>query len=171
MPKRPQTEKPYSNRQQHRFMETTAQNTNESPEPNRGPGRPTKYSEQTITTLCEALSRGSRISAACAAARIGVQTLSDWKKEHPALQARIDAAQEEMRQKALQTIKNAVDGGDWRAAAKALELVFPEYRQNSKVEVCATANAAIAPTQVFLTPEQIRELQARHKQLLEETRK
>jgi len=145
-------------------METTPKNTNESSEPNHGPGRPTKYNEQVLTTLCEALSRGSRVNAACAAAGIGVQTLSDWKKEHPELQLRIDAAQEEMRQKALQTIKNAVDQGDWRAAAKALELVFPEYRQNAKVEV--NANAAASPFSV-ITTEQIEELQERHKLYLE----
>jgi len=74
-----------------------------------------------------------------------------------------------MRQKALQTIKNAVDSGDWRAAAKALELIFPEYRQSAKVKVSANATAGSAG--VVLTQEQSRELQERHARLMEKTQK
>ena len=124
-----------------------------------GPGRPTKYNERTITTLCEALSRGSTIKAACAAAGIGVQTLADWRQDDSELDRRIEAAQEEMRQKALQTIKDAVVQGHWRAAIEALKLCFPEYRATSKLEV----NAITSPPQYgyVISEERLAELKAK----------
>jgi hypothetical protein len=36
----------------------------------------------------------------------------------------------------------AVDNDDWRAAVAALKLVFPEYRESTKVDVTATAQAS-----------------------------
>jgi len=53
-----------------------------------------------------------------------------------------------------------------------MKLVFPEYRQNAKVEVNANATASTGNTLIDrITPEQIEELQALRKRALEETRK
>jgi Bacteriophage Sf6, terminase small subunit-like len=120
------------------MQQSTLQNTNGSSEPNHGPGRPTKYNEETVTRLCKALADGMPIKSACAVAGISVQTLSNWRTDDPELEARIEAAKEELRQKALQTIGNAITDGDWRAAEAALKLVFPEYRQNAKAEYAGT---------------------------------
>ena len=66
-------------------------------------GRPTLYSQETIDRLCGALTDGMSIKSACVKAGIGVQTLNDWRKRHPAeLEPRIDHARELARQKALQ---------------------------------------------------------------------
>lgn len=140
-----------------------------NPQNNDAPaGRPTKYNEETVTRLCDALASGMNIKSACAVAQIGVQTLSDWLKSKPELQPRIDAAKEKLREKCLATFGKAIEEGDWRAAEAAMKLAFPEYRQNSKVEVNATASTASFPV---LTPEAIARLQERHRQLMEETRK
>jgi hypothetical protein len=130
-----------------------------------GAGRPSKYNEQTIARICDALADGMPLKAACAVANVGVSTLSDWRKADPELEARIDAAKEKLRQKCLQTFSKALEENDWRAADALMKLVFPEYRQNSKVEVSASASSVSFPT---LTPEVIASLQERRKQLLAE---
>jgi hypothetical protein len=127
-------------------------------------GRPTKYNEETVTRLCDALADGMPIKSACTVAGIGVQTLSDWRKEYPELEQRVIESRELLREKALQTIKKAIYSDDWRAAAKALELIFPaDYRAGNKVTATATATA---PTFV-LSVERQRELQERKAKALE----
>ena len=152
------------------MQQPSPQNTNGSSEPNHGPGRPTKCNEKTLSRLCKALADGMPIKSACAVAGIGVQTLSDWGKDNPELEARIEAAKEELRQKALQTSGRAITKDDWRAAEAALKLAFPEYRQNAKVEANAHANASAAAGNFMLplSPERIADLQERRRKALEE---
>jgi len=122
-----------------------------------GVGRPTKRNEETVDRLCAALADGLPLKSACAIAGIGVQTLSDWRTADDELETKIVRAREQFRQKALQTIGKAIDDGDWRAAAKALEMIFPEYRATNKLEVNTTATV-----QGFvLTAERLAELQER----------
>jgi uncharacterized protein GlcG (DUF336 family) len=98
-------------------------------------GRPTKYSEETIVRLCAALADGMPIKAACVVAGIGVTTLNEWRDKYPELEERISQARESYREKALQTIKRAIDAHDWRAAVAALKLIFPEYRESTQIGV------------------------------------
>ena len=98
-------------------------------------GRPTKYSEETIARLCEALADGMPIKAACVVAGIGVTTLNEWRDKYPELEERMSQARERYREKALQTIKRAIDAHDWRAAVAALKLIFPEYRESTQIGV------------------------------------
>jgi hypothetical protein len=100
-----------------------------------GVGRPTKYSEETIARLCEALTDGLPIKAACVVAGIGVTTLNDWRDKYPEIEERMSQARESYREKALQTIKRAIDAHDWRAAVAALKLIFPEYRESTQIGV------------------------------------
>jgi hypothetical protein len=126
-------------------------------------GRPTKYNEETVTRLCAALADGMPIKSACTVAQIGVQTLNDWRKEYPELEQRLTESRELFREKALQTIKKAIYQDDWRAAAKALELIFPaDYRAGNKVTATAIATA---PTFVVSVEKQ-RELQQRRAKAL-----
>jgi len=108
--------------------------------PHRNPGRPTKYSEETIARLCEALADGLPIKGACVVAGIGVTTLAEWREQHPGLEERMNEAREIARQKALQSIK-ARGEKDWRAHAEWLKLAFPaDYRGSAnKIEVSAIA--------------------------------
>jgi transposase-like protein len=121
-------------------------------------GRPTKYNETTVDRLCEALGDGMSIKSACIIAGICVTTLSEWRKQYPELEQRLTESRELLREKALQTIKKAVYQDDWRAAAKALELIFPaDYRAGNKVSATATATAST----VVITAERQREIQER----------
>jgi hypothetical protein len=98
-------------------------------------GRPTKYNEETIARLCEALADGMPIKAACVIAGIGVTTLNEWRDKYPEIEERMSQARERYREKALQTIKKAIANDDWRAAVAALKLAFPEYRDRAQVDV------------------------------------
>ena len=98
-------------------------------------GRPTKYSEETIARLCEALADGMPIKAACVVAGIGVTTLNEWRDKYPEIEERMNQARERYREKALQTIKKAINNDDWRAAVAALKLIFPEYRESTQIGV------------------------------------
>lgn len=122
-------------------------------------GRPTKHDEETIGRLYKALADGLPLKSACAIAGIGVQTLSAWRRIDPELELEIAAARERFRRKALQTISQAIADGDWRAAAEALKMCFPEYRATNKLEVNAIASAH----GFVLTAERLAELQERSK--------
>jgi hypothetical protein len=98
-------------------------------------GRPTKYGEETIARLCEALADGMPIKAACVVAGIGVTTLNAWRDKYSEIEERMNQARESYREKALQTIKRAIANDDWRAAVAALKLAFPEYRDRAQVDV------------------------------------
>jgi hypothetical protein len=54
----------------------------------------------------------------------------------------MNQARERYREKALLTIKRAIDAHDWRAAVAELKLVFPEYRESTKIDVNAIACAS-----------------------------
>jgi transposase-like protein len=121
-------------------------------------GRPTKYNETTVDRICEAIGDGMTIKSACVIAGIGVTTLSEWRKQYPELEQRLTESRELFREKALQTIKKAIYQDDWRAAAKALELIFPDdYRAGSKVTATAIATAST----FVLSVEEQRQLQER----------
>ena len=117
-----------------------------------GTGRPTKYSEEVILRLCEALADGMPIKGACVVAGIDVTTLAGWREKHPRLEDRMSKARELARQNALQAIKAEKD---WRAQAEWLRLTFPEdYRGGQKVEVQQAV-------QVQVTAEQLEDLRRR----------
>ena len=80
--------------------------------------------------LCEAIRRGG-MSDTRASLTLGIRrsTLSGWKKEHPELDEWLAMAREQFREAKLAIVDEATtrDGRpDWRAAAWALEKVFPE---------------------------------------------
>jgi len=108
-------------------------------------GRPTKYNEKTIARLYEALADGMPIKGACVVAGIGVTTLNEWRDKYPEIEERMNEAREHFREKALQTIKKAIDNDDWRAAQAALKMIFPEYRESTKIDVNAIACASSGP--------------------------
>jgi hypothetical protein len=124
-------------------------------------GRPTKYSEETITRLCEALADGMPIKSACVVAGIGVTTLNEWRDKYPEIEERMSQARERYREKALQTIKSAVEAQDWRAAVAALKLIFPEYRDRA-----TDVNVAVGVQLVLPEAERQRLLERRDKALL-----
>jgi hypothetical protein len=136
--------------------------TDDNNEPNVG--RPTKFNEKTIRRLCEALADGLPIKSACIKAGIGVSTLADWRERYPEVETKLEQARDRFREKALQTIKAAFEDGDWRAAVAALKLVFPEYRESTRIDVNATAQVAGF---VLAEPERLKVIEARRQLALE----
>jgi hypothetical protein len=125
--------------------------------------RPTKYNEQTIARLCAALADGMPIKGAGVVAGIGVTTLAEWRDKYPEIEERMNQARECYREKALQTIKRAIDNDDWRAAQAALKLIFPEYRESTKIDVNAIACASSG---VVITEAERQKLLERHERAM-----
>jgi hypothetical protein len=111
-----------------------------SPPVNRGSkaAGPTLYKPETVGELLAALRAGITHKQACLACGIGQRTLAGWRRKHRELGPQMEAAREIARQKALEGIKKAGEKG-WRALAEWLKLTFPEYRQNSSINVSAGA--------------------------------
>jgi len=128
-------------------------------------GRPTLYNEKTMDKLYAALADGLPIKSACVRAGIGVSTLQDWRERYPEVEVGMEKARDRFREKALQTIKTAFESGDWRAAVAALKLVFPEYRESSKIDVSATAQVAGF---VITEPERLKLIESRRQRALAE---
>jgi precorrin isomerase len=124
-------------------------------------GRPTKYNEETVARLCEALADGLPVKTACTMADVGVTTLSEWKEKYPNIEKRMSEARESFREKALQTIKKAILADDWRAAQAALKLVFEEYREGK-----GSVNVAVGVQVVLPEAERARLIERRDKALL-----
>src|SRR5262245_60321769 len=127
-------------------------------------GRPTKLNEKTMTRLYEALADGMPIKGACVVAGIGVTTLNEWRDKCPEIEERMNQARERFRERALQTIKKAIAADDWRAAQAALKLIFPEYRESTKIDVNATAQVSGF---VMTEPERLKLIEARRRLALE----
>src|SRR5262249_27152826 len=128
----------------------------------RGLGRPTKYSQEVVDRLCDALADGMPIKGACAVAGIGVTTLAEWREKHRGLEDRMSAARERARQNALQGIKAASEK-DWRAHVEWLKLAFRDdyCGPANKVEVQQSMNV------LQVSEEMLRNLRSR----LEDVRK
>lgn|SRR5262249_55308588 len=126
-------------------------------------GRPTKYNEQTLACLYEALGDGMPINGACVIAGVGVTTLNEWRDKYPEVEERMSQARERFRKKALQTIGKAIDRDDWRAAQAALKMIFPEYRESQAINVNATAQAGF----VMAEPERVKLIEARRQLALQ----
>jgi hypothetical protein len=124
-------------------------------------GRPTKYNEETVARLCEALADGLPVKTACTMADVGVTTLSEWKEKYSNIEKRMSEARESFREKALQTIKKAILADDWRAAQAALKLVFEEYREGK-----GSVNVAVGVQVVLPEAERARLIERRDKALL-----
>jgi hypothetical protein len=136
----------------------------------RAPGRPTKYTPETLDRLLTAVADGLTLQQSCIACGIGNSTLNEWRQEHPDLEPRLEQAREKARQKALATLRDAAQQ-DWRAMEAFLKYSFhADYRrQPDNVSVTATAQAASAPTLVC-TEEQRQELIAQLDRLKDKPR-
>jgi hypothetical protein len=126
-----------------------SENPNESPldqlekPKNKGyhGGQPTKFNKKRADLLLKALRAGLTKAQACLACGISRQTLATWCEKYPDFGLRVDAAREEARQDALESIRDA-GKEDWKALAQWLRLAFPEYRteQRHTVQLNAQTN-------------------------------
>jgi len=107
--------------------------------------RPTKFTEETIERLCEAIALGETYVGACVYAGIAFDTFNEWRKgEYPrgadkdlkaAFSERLTRAEAEASMAALRSIRRAAMDGDWRAAAWWLERRRPESFGRKPVEI------------------------------------
>ena len=94
-------------------------------------GQPSKYDTRRASTMLKALRAGLTKAQACLACGVSRQTLATWCEKYPEFGPRVDAAREEARQDALESIRN-VGKEDWKATAQWLRLAFPEYRTEQR---------------------------------------
>ena len=85
-----------------------------------GAGRPTKYTEQTVAKLLEALRNGNTRRASCAVADISQDSLALWLRTYPEFAEAVEKAEGKAEASMVNVIKNASDT-TWQAAAWWLE--------------------------------------------------
>ncbi len=92
--------------------------------------RPTKLTRKRLEAICATLSTGGTRKAAAAVAGVGESTFYDWMRaganDEGSNLARqlvvvVEAAEGEAELRAATTINEAIDKGDWKAAAWWLE--------------------------------------------------
>lgn len=97
-------------------------------------GRPTKFSQAVVDTICSAISEGMPFAHAAAIGGITFQTFSEWRKEKPSFSDAIDHAKAEGIQARLRLILSAAGRGDVSAARWWLEHVVPEHFAKNRVD-------------------------------------
>jgi hypothetical protein len=104
----------------------------------RGPGRPTKLTEQVEAAICEAVELGCSYKTAAEAAGINVGTLHRWRNENCDFDDALLKSKTRGIRTALERIRKAAeDPKFWCAAAWFLERVCPESfgrKQEVKIE-------------------------------------
>ena len=85
-----------------------------------GAGRPTKYTEQTVAKLLEALRGGNTRRASCAVADVSQDSLALWLRTYPEFAEAVEKAEGKAEAKMVSVIRDASDT-TWQAAAWWLE--------------------------------------------------
>jgi hypothetical protein len=83
-------------------------------------GRPTKYTEQNVNRILDALRGGNTRRASCAAGNISQDTFANWLREHSAFSDAVEKAEGEAELRNLAVIQDATKT-TWQAAAWWLE--------------------------------------------------
>ena len=97
-------------------------------------GRPTKFTEETISAIIKAVKLGSSYVLAAQSAGIHPATLSVWMKqgrenvseELSLFYSRVKKAEGDRASTWLQHIEDAAEKGTWTAAAWKLERIYPD---------------------------------------------
>ncbi len=104
--------------------------------------RPRAIQGEVEKRLLEALGKGAPIRIACGYASCGTETYYQECERNPAFKERAIRARHEAVVNALSQIKLA-GHEDWRAAAKFVELSFPEDFARQRVEVSGPDGGAV----------------------------
>jgi transposase len=89
------------------------------------PGRPTKYTPETVERICEAIRLGATYALAAGYGGISYETFRVWNEEHPAFSAAVKDAEAAGALKWLTKIEAASEE-QWQAAARKLERRYPQ---------------------------------------------
>ena len=93
-------------------------------------GRRSKYTDETVKKLIQAISLGATDGDACAYAGIDEATFYRWQSSKSDFRDRITRARPAGWIADLQVIAKAAQGGDWRAAAEHLDRTRSPYRKS-----------------------------------------
>jgi len=83
--------------------------------------RPSKYTDEAVTRICDALRAGNTRRAACAYGCISQDTLAVWLKTKPHFTDAVKKAEGDAEVTNLAIIQKAAHDGTWQAAAWWLE--------------------------------------------------
>lgn len=121
-------------------------------------GRKTKYTQDTIDRLTQAIELGASRTMACQFASISFQTFSVWMNDKPEFSDAIKKAEATGALKWLARIEQAASDGSWQAAAWKLERRFPE-EFGRRIEQSVTVNtrevAMQMAAQIGVEPEEL----------------
>jgi hypothetical protein len=131
--------------------------------------KPTKLTKKTLSRLLKAISNGAPISSACVIAGIANSTLTEWRKEHPEIDERVELARERMRETLLARVKLAAED-DWRASVELLKLSFAsDYRRVAQPQ-SPQQHLHVHGDTVVLSPERQAELREQRRRILATTK-
>jgi hypothetical protein len=99
------------------------------------PGRPTKFTPQTVQRVLDCVERGVPLALAATAAGIASQSLYTYRNTHKDFAAALEAAIARGVEKRLAIIVKAADSGDVSSARWWLEHVLPQHFSRTRVEV------------------------------------
>lgn len=88
-------------------------------------GRPTKYTEQRVERILQAIRDGNYMETAARLAGIAPSTLYEWRNEFPDFSEAVETARAEAEERNIATIQAAAPQ-QWQAAAWWLERSFPD---------------------------------------------
>ena len=88
--------------------------------------RNSKYTDELVTKLCQAIELGATYELACNYAGITFETFRQWREKKPEFAARVHEAEGKATVKWLAKIEQAATDGAWQAAAWKLERRYPQ---------------------------------------------
>jgi transposase-like protein len=88
-------------------------------------GRRTKYTPETVRTICEWIERGMNYKSACALAGVSETTFWNWREKYPEFVQAIEEASAKLKAWHVMNIRRHSDT-NWRASTWLLEHTFPE---------------------------------------------
>lgn len=110
----------------------------------KGPGRPTKLTDETIARLTDAIRAGNYIETAAAYCGIDSSTLRKWMKDGRAAKGGkkrelVEAVEQALAASEVRDVLHLAQSPDWKARAFKLARRFPE-RWGQKTEVQHTGS-------------------------------
>lgn len=122
--------------------------------------RPSKFNDETIAKLTQAIQLGSTFALACKYAQISERTFYEWMANKPQFSQAIKEAEGKAAITWLAKIEKAASEGTWQAAAWKLERRYPnEYGRSRDAKIDVTTHESSIDT-ARLTKDQLSQLES-----------